>query len=170
MKKLIILPILMLSTLSACADRSGQFPSLKPRTIETAGVDGVEEPTAQEIALPASDPARVAAINAALVDARKAQAPFDSALDAAAALTRRGAGTAKGSDAWVAAQMSIARAESLRAGVKRALSALDDQSFDIMFAKPTQDQALFTQAFATVRAIDEQQQAGIDRLTAMLDR
>ncbi len=170
MKKLIILPAILLSTLSGCADRSGQFPSLKPRAIETAGVDGMEEPAAQEIALPASDPARVAAINAALAEAQKAQGPFDSALSAAASLTRRGAGSAKGSDAWVAAQMAIGRAESLRVGVKRALSALDDQSFDIMFAKPTQDQALFTDAFAKVRAIDDQQQVGIDRLTKMLAR
>jgi hypothetical protein len=169
-KKLHILPLILISTLCGCADRSGQFPSLKPRAIETAGVESVEEPAAQQIALPVSDPKRVAAINAALAMARKGQSPFESALNAATALTRRGAGSAKGTDAWVAAQLAIGRAESLRSPVKLALSALDDQSFDIMFANPTQDQALFTEAFATVRAMDEQQQAAIDRLTAMLGR
>jgi hypothetical protein len=173
-KKQMIASLLALSpmflTIGGCADRSAGFPSLKPRAIETAGEYGVEEPQAQEIALGASEPERVAAINEAVALARRTVEPFNTAIRAAEAFSRRGAGAARGSDNWVAATMAISRAEALRTPVKAAMNTLDDQAHIILFRAPTQDGALIRASIAEVEAIDQKQQNDINALNASINR
>jgi hypothetical protein len=153
---------------SGCADHSGAIPSLTPRPIEKIGKSIIDEPVAKPMVLKPSDPTRVEAVNALVLKARAAAAPFQSAVDQAMPALRRAVGSPQGSENWVAAQVALGRVEINRAPVKSALSDLDAQRRVVLVTDPSNDQALVEAAVTEVEAIDKKQEQILTDMIRML--
>jgi hypothetical protein len=153
---------------SGCADHSGVIPSLTPRPIEKIGKSTIDEPAGKPLALKPSDPSRVAVVNALVLKARAAVAPFQSSVDQAMPVLRRAVGSPQGSENWVAAQVALGRVEINRAPVKSALSDLDAQRRVVLVTDPSDDQALVEAAVAEVEAVDKKQEQVLTAMIRML--
>jgi hypothetical protein len=154
--------------LTSCAERRSAYPSLAERPIEKLGTDITKEPEAPAMVAPASDPAALDRIAALSTRARATSGPFKQILATNSPIVRRAAGTGRGSDAWVAAQVAMGRLESARAPIKAVLFDLDEQRRLIMFGPPSADEAAVAQAVAEAEAIDADQARDVTELLQII--
>ncbi len=162
MKKLHFLPLASAIFLSACSSQ-GSFPSLAPRPIELAGQNAAVPISSQPLGR--SDPAVVQRATAAFQKAQAAIAPFDMAI-AAARSELSGVTAAKGSEAWVRAQMAISRVAQLARPASEALADLEDVKRQMVFAAPTSDYPAIDAQWRAVFSIDAAQNEALASLTA----
>ena len=178
-----LLPLLLASSLlSACAAQ-GSYPSLAPRAIERAYAGTSAPPpcpdqqAAAEIspALTPPQPAPVASdaglrarLDILLAEARRGQAEFAERLPSASASAGR-AGAA-GSESWIAAQQEISRLQAARTRTSDALAELNRLGVGRSADRDINDEDYQSvlQAEGEARAIAEQQEAELDRLTSQV--
>jgi hypothetical protein len=116
--------ISLTAILSACAAPQGEFPSLMRRPYETNAP--ITAPLSPETAGPATLSSDLAATaNALAARHRAAHNAYRELLTPTASAARGAAGTAVGSEAWVAAQLQVSRLDKARADSKAALAELD---------------------------------------------
>lgn len=108
--------------ISGCA-QSTQYPSLAKRSFEVAAPLPEPEPVIQ---LPADADTRTR-IATALQAARGGVGAFQQALGKARADAAAADGSAKGSDAWINAQLSLSRAQSTLGPASSALADVDGE-------------------------------------------
>jgi hypothetical protein len=152
-----ILPLTSVILLTACASQA-DFPSLAPRPIELAGQNGGAPSTPPVSGQ--SDPAMVQRANAAFQKAQSAVDPFDKAL-ASAKDNLAGLNAAKGSEAWVQAQMALSRLAQLARPSSEALADLEEIKRQIVIAAPSPDAQ-----WRTVFSINAAQNEALAALTA----
>lgn len=147
---------------SGCASTS-DFPSLAKRPFESVVAPGAPEQTV----IPADTAllTRIAGITARAADARPA---FESALKSGAAIIARGSGAARGSEAWVLAQMEVSQIERSRAPITSALAELDTEFRQANLSGKTADVAAVRAALETVQQIDKDQAAALASLEGRL--
>lgn len=151
---------LVSALLCGCA-ASGDYPSLAKRAFEkprTAKPDGPAAPA------PASDPALVGRIAAALNLARGGVPAFEAALSAARAATGHAAGASPESEAWIEGQLMVSRLESLTLATRDALAALDAERRLLDQIPGSPDQPTLQAAIAEVEAMDTRQSQAIRAL------
>lgn len=112
--------------LSGCAATNPRFPSLLPRAAESRSSAEPVPSLPDLVADPAID-ARAAALAEELRAADQAFAPLAAR---ATALTAQAKSAGIGSDAWLAAQSSLAELDTLRARSLSALSEIDGIAID----------------------------------------
>jgi hypothetical protein len=156
----------LVAAVSACAT-SGEYPSLARRSFEAAPAETTVPPP---VALP-SDASVRARIAAALTRARAGIPTFDAALAKARADTVDAAGSASGSDSWIAAQLSISRVEPMLEPATSALADLDNEKRALMLADPASpDGEALDAAIAEVAATSQTQGAALRALEMRLSR
>jgi hypothetical protein len=162
MKMIKILPLVSIVFLPACASQA-DFPSLAPRPIELAGQNGLAPATPP---VPGqSDPATLQRANAALQKAQASVAPFNSAL-AAARGNLSGINAAKGSEAWVQAQLSLSRLAQLARPASEALADLEDIKRQMVFSAPSPDYPAIDAQWRSVFSINAAQNEALAALTS----
>ena len=151
------LPLLPALLLASCA-APGTYPSLAPRPYEKAA------PQTAPPAPPAvSDAGLIAQVDGAVARAEAGQGAFDAALaladKAVAASDRR-----RGSESWIAAQMSISRLERTREPIQVALADLDAIMRGLLLGPPSADRAAVEAAMAKMGTMDAAQLNALQRL------
>lgn len=149
--------------LAGCAAQ-GDFPSLAPRAIEQRGAQSATQPAP----LTPSDPARIARIEAAERDAFATTSAFQAAL-VTARNAAAGAGRAKGSESWIAAQMALSQLERARGPVEAALARLSDEKRALLLGPPSADRDVLMQAWDRVSQLNARQDADIRTLIDALN-
>ncbi len=162
MKMIKILPLAPFMCVSACASQA-DFPSLAPRPIELAGQNGL--PPATPPAVGQSDPMMVQRASAAFQKAQSSVAPFDAALVAGRS-NLAGLSAAKGSEAWVQAQMSLSRIAQLAKPASEALADIEDIKRQIVFSAPSPDYTAIDAQWRSVFSINVAQNEALAALTS----
>ncbi len=162
------LTMLVALSVTGCAQTSNKSPSLLPRVIESKGKAMIEEPAVEQVALTASDPQRLANVQASLERAQNTLQPFRTAVSSARALTNAASGSGKGSEAWVQAIMAIGRAEAAHGPTVKALGELDEHLQKVVFGMRSADEAAILGAVMQVEGIGRAQQAEIQALYQQL--
>jgi hypothetical protein len=158
--------VILFAALGGCA-RSADFPSLAKRPFER-DLAPVAEPALPPVQ---SDAALLGRVAKAVAQARAGQADFDAALATARSAVAAAGASAAASDAWIAAQLQISRAERTVDPVQDALSELtSDQMALILNAPGSPDRSAIDAAMAEVEQIANTQSAALAALKARLDR
>ena len=118
--------LMILAALSGCAVTNPRYPSLLPRAAETRGATEAVTAAPDLVADPAIE-ARAATLTA---DLREAAAAFDPLAVRATALAATAKTGGIGSDAWLAAQSSLAELDTLRARSLTTLAEIDRMTID----------------------------------------
>lgn len=148
------------------------YPSLARRPAETARVGGEvpPDPAAQsghtEVA--PADPALLQQLAALAAQAEKGKGAFDALYDQVAPGIRRASGAGVSSEAWVAAQVDLARLEEARYDSVSALASLDTLYAERMKAQAEGTaQAGIAEIMATRRGALAAVDAQNDRIDAL---
>ena len=166
MTKYAALSIPLLVTLSACV-ASGDYPSLARRTFETAAPEAVPAP----LPVIAADAPLLARIATARTLAAGGKASFEAALSKAQSDVNAAAGTARASERWIAAQLSLSRVEPLLEPAATALANLDAEKRDLMMSAPNAPElAALDEAIAIVAPLATSQRAALVAAGARLSR
>lgn len=151
--------------LSACAT-TGDYPSLAKRSFETVAAEPPAPPPAPAIPADASLQIRIVA---ALTLAQSGENAFAVAL--ADANSKASAASGIASETWIAAQLSLSRAERMREPAASALANLDSDKRILMMASPTSpDMAALDAAIDQVAQINVAQSEALSRIGARLNR
>ncbi|MFM9851278.1 MAG: hypothetical protein ACKVOJ_00520 [Sphingomonadaceae bacterium] len=168
-KQCTALSLAALTLLMAGCAQQGDFPSLAKRPFETSRTAGetvaVPASRAPERASDAGLPAR---LSAAITRAQNGADAFASAFAIAQQSVTAAAGSAPGSELWIAAQLAITRLEPLRSPAQSAMISIDDESRAIITGVSDGDRAQIDAARAQVAAISDAQTAQIQNLIARL--
>jgi hypothetical protein len=160
-----ILSLATLLALSACAT-TGDYPSLAKRSFETVAAEPPAPPPAPIIPADASLQTRIAA---ALTLAQNGAGAFAAALADANSKANVALGAA--SESWIAAQLSLSRAERTLEPAANALANLDSEKTKLMLASPASpDMAALDAAIGQVAEINATQSEALSRLGARLSR
>lgn len=151
------------AALAGCAGQSGRYPSLAPRPIEQLSL---AEPSRPEAPAAVADPAAVKRYAPLIARARAADADFRRVLEEERPALGRGRGAAQGSDAWLAAQVSLSRIETARGPVAKALADLDTARSSLDPQTDTGAMVAIGDAFDQVQRISDDEQAAVARATA----
>ena len=154
------LPLLAAPLLAGC-DTSADFPSLALRPIEKIGM--AAEPPATPEPAPGAAPLGGEA-EAAVAAAEESDRNFRAELASAETAVSGAQGSSVDSEAWVAAQETLSRAESARAGTAAALATLDAARLAADRA-PT---AALLDAIQRITALDRSQADALSALIARL--
>jgi hypothetical protein len=152
------LALLLTAALAGCADRSTGYPSLAPRPIEQLSLAEPDRPAPPPVA---ADPATVARYQPLVAQARTADADFRRVLEDERGALARGNGASQGSDAWLAAQVSLSRIETARAPVAKALADLDAARSGTISETDTSVAVATQQAFEQVQQIADAERAAM---------
>jgi len=155
-----VLPVAMLA---GCAGQSGNYPSLAPRPIEQLSL---AEPSRPKPPAVVADPVAVERYAPLIEKARKADADFRRVLEEERPALARGQGAAEGSDAWLAAQVSLSRIETARGPVAKALADLDTARSALDPQTDTGAMVANEQAFDQVRQISDAENAVMAEVSA----
>lgn len=150
----------LVASLAACAGRSGSYPSLAPRPIEQLSL---AEPNRPEVPAPVADPGAVERYAPLIAQARAADVDFRRVLEEERATLGRGRGATQGSDAWLAAQVSLSRVETARGPVAKALADLDTARSSLDPQTDTGAMVAIGDAFDQVQRISDDEQAALAR-------
>jgi hypothetical protein len=156
---MILRPRLLLAMafpLAGCAATRGDYPSLSPRSVESAPA----EKTSAEPAAP--DPAIVAEIAPIIATAEKGHADFRAQLERTRATIDAARGAAAGSEAWVAAQTALSTLDSARGPVLAALADLD--ALGIRMAEGGRGAGSLAEAVRNVEGKDAEERNALTRL------
>jgi hypothetical protein len=154
--------ILLVMALAGCAGQSGTYPSLAPRPIEQVSL---AEPSRPAPPAAVADPAAVQRYAPLVERARKADADFRRVLEEERPALARGRGAAEGSDAWLAAQVSLSRIETARGPVAKALADLDGARSGLDPQVDTGAMVAIEQAFEEVQRITDAETAALAETT-----
>jgi choline dehydrogenase-like flavoprotein len=149
--------------LAGCAVSPVDAPSLLPRPIENVSFD---EPEAKPVTI-VPDPALDATIEEARQTLAAAASAFAEAVATVGPLVDAAEGTGIGSDAWLDAQVALARLDDARATSLATLSELDRLAIERGAAgKPAYPalEALRAEAQTQVRGESDQIDGFVDRL------
>ncbi|MBA2935917.1 hypothetical protein HZF05_17700 [Sphingomonas sp. CGMCC 1.13654] len=146
------------AALAGCSAPSGSYPSLAPRPIEQVSL---AEPSHPAPPATVADPAAVQHYAPLIEQARTADADFRRVLEEERGALGRGRGAAEGSDAWVAAQVSLSRIETARGPVAKALADLDVARSGLDPQTDTGAMVAIGQAFDQVQRISDDEQAAV---------
>ena len=160
----ILLPSAALLVLAGCGAQVSA-PTLAPRAVEKQPID-MPVTSATEPEGPA-DAALVAKIAPLVASAEAGDKAFSEQRARTAAVVARAAGTAQGSEAWVAAQEAVTALASARGPVRDAAGAVDALRIDPANAAPGNRAAIDTAA-ARIEAIERAEGAAIAELNAKL--
>jgi len=157
-KRAALLAALAGALLAGCVTE-GPFPSLAPRPDERLAI---EEPV-RETPIFADDPALRARIAGLLAEARQGERAFDAEYDMAARTAARSGPV--GSDAWIAAQLSLSRVEAARGRTEDAAAELHQLALE-RADQPVSaaDREALDAAIAAADALLAAQQARLQRL------
>lgn len=152
--------VALCAALAGCAGQAGSYPSLAPRPIEQVSL---AEPTRPDAPAPVADPAAAERYAPLIARARAADTDFRRVLEEERAALGRGRGAAQGSDAWLAAQVSLSRIETARGPVAKALADLDTARSSLDPQTDTGAMVAIGGAFDQVQRISDDEQAAVAR-------
>jgi len=153
---------LLVAALAGCAKQSGTYPSLAPRPIEQLSL---AEPSRPAPPAATADPAAVERYAPLIKQAHEADADFRRVLEEERPALTRGQGAAEGSDAWLAAQVSLSRIETARGPVAKALADLDAARSTLDPQTDTGAMVAIEQAFDQVQRISDSENAAVAQAT-----
>ncbi|PXA84866.1 hypothetical protein DMC47_39650, partial [Nostoc sp. 3335mG] len=156
------LALLLTAALAGCAGQSGTYPSLAPRPIEQLSL---AEPNRPAPPAAVADPAAVARYAPLIEQARKADTDFRRVLEEERPALAKGRGAGQGSDAWLAAQVSLSRIETARGPVAKALADLDSARSGLDPQTDTGAMVANQQAFDEVQKISDAERAAVAQAT-----
>ena len=166
MNKCAAMSLPLLVALSGCVP-SGDYPSLARRTFETAAPEAVPAPPP----VIAADAPLLARIAAARTLASNGKAGFEVAMAKARSDVNAAAGTARASERWIAAQLSLSRVEPLLEPAATALANLDAEKRGLMMSSPNAPElAALDEAIAIVAPLATAQRAALVAAGARLSR
>lgn len=154
--------IALIAVLAGCAKQSESYPSLAPRPIERLSL---AEPSRPEAPAAVADTAAEQRYATLIARARAADNDFRHVLEEERAALGRGRGAAQGSEAWIAAQVSLSRIETARGPVAKALADLDAARSALDPQTDTGAMVAVSDAFDAVQRISDEEQAAIARAT-----
>ncbi|MDH7637799.1 hypothetical protein [Sphingomonas oryzagri] len=143
---------------AGCAGSSDPYPSLAPRPIEQISM---AEPNRPEAPAAVADPAAVQRYAPLIAQAQAADADFRRVLEEERPALVRGRGAGEGSDAWLAAQVSLSRIETARGPVAKALASLDAARSGLDPQTDTGAMVAIGQAFDAVQRISDREGASL---------
>ncbi len=126
-----------LLALSGCAD--GKYPSLAQRPVERSSAKPVTGPSPSPTTAEPASPALLAKLNALLGSAREAHAAFLARRGEAERLATAAQGAPVPSDAWAAANETVAELDTNRTGVAMAQNQLERLYIDDRLAHALDD-------------------------------
>ena len=156
------LALLLVAALAGCAGRSDSYPSLAPRPIEQLSL---AEPSRPAPPAAVADPAAVERYAPLIKQARKADTDFRRVLEEERPALAKGRGAAEGSDAWLAAQVSLSRIETARGPVAKTLADLDAARSGLDPQTDTGAMVAIEQAFDQVQQISDAEDAALTETT-----
>ncbi len=154
-----LIPALPLLLTAGCIPPA-DHPSLAPRPIEQR----IARPPVDSVVPLRGDAALEARLVEALGEAGAASVRFDAALGEARTAVAAAAGAVPGSEAWVAAEQALSRAEAARGPVALRLADLDSLRLEVG------EIASLEQARAELSRLDAGQRAALSVLEAVLSR
>jgi hypothetical protein len=155
--------VFLVGALAGCAAQSDNYPSLAPRPIERLSL---AEPSHPAPPAAVADPAAVARYTPQIEQARAADVDFRRVLGEERATLVKGRGAAQGSDAWLAAQVSLSRIETARGPVAKALADLDAARSELSPQTDTGAMVAIGEAFDQVQHIEDDEAAAMARTAA----
>lgn len=157
------MPVIIFAFACACS-ATADHPSLAPRAIERFTVAEPEAAPPPPVALP-EDASRQERAAVFAARAREADDRFRAGIAEVEAAVANGSGASPGSEAWVAAQLALSRAETLRGPVSGSVADLD--ALHIAAAETgigTEAEAALAATLQEVMAIDTRQRDAIAAL------
>lgn len=154
--------LLFAAGLAGCTGQAGSYPSLAPRPIEQLSL---AEPSRPAPPAAVADPAAIERYAPLIERARKADADFRRVIEEERAALAKGRGAGEGSDAWLAAQVSLSRVETARGPVAKALADLDAARSGLDPQTDTGAMVAIEQAFDQVQRISDAENAALTEAT-----
>ncbi|WP_395393210.1 hypothetical protein WBP07_18415 [Novosphingobium sp. BL-8A] len=131
-----LLPLFLAAGLAACSSAS-QYPSLAYRPVERM-TPVAPDPSDAPLPLPPASADLVSRIDGILASAKQADGTFATRRPIAERAVAA-AGSARGSDAWLSAQVAVSALQASRDPALAALAELDTMYADARDAAPTQE-------------------------------
>lgn len=157
-----ILASMLVLVTAGCGGSSEPYPSLAPRPIEQISM---AEPNRPEAPAAVADPAAVQRYAPLIARARGADGDFRRVLEEERPALARGRGAGEGSEAWLAAQVSLSRIETARGPVAKALADLDAARSGLDPQTDTGAMVAIGQAFDTVQQLSNAEDAALAQAT-----